>query len=587
MTPLIEGGDVVEPLRERVLGRVVCEDVLIPGTEEVLLPRNTLIDEALCDVIEANSVDQIKVRSIITCKTDFGICAHCYGRDLARGHMINQGEAIGVVAAQSIGEPGTQLTMRTFHIGGAASRATAESSVQVKNTGHLKLQNAKFVTNSEKHLVITSRSSELTIIDEMGREKERYKVPYGSVLSKNDGEAVTSGDTIANWDPHTHPIITEVAGKVQFVDLADGVTMVRQTDELTGLSSIVITDAAQRNATGKEMRPALKLVDAKGKDVMIAGTEIPALYYLPGNAIVNLEDGADVSVGDALARIPQASSKTRDITGGLPRVADLFEARKPKLPAILAEKTGVVAFGKETKGKVRLLITQPSGEVYEEMIPKTRQLNVYEGEQVIKGEVIADGPESPHDILRLRGVAPVANYIVNEVQEVYRLQGVKINDKHIEVIVRQMIRKCEILDAGDSEFLKGEQVEVARVNIANRELEAAGKQPAEYEMQMMGITKASLATESFISAASFQETTRVLTEAAVAGKKDGLRGLKENVIVGRLIPAGTGYAYHQERAKAKAAFDAHEDTDTTVSADDAEKALTDALNADLLADDGE
>jgi len=584
MTPLIEGGDVVEPLRERVLGRVICDDVMIPGTEEVLLPRNTLIDEALCDLIEANSVDQIKVRSIITCKTDFGICANCYGRDLARGHMINQGEAIGVVAAQSIGEPGTQLTMRTFHIGGAASRATAENSVQVKNTGHLKLQNAKFVTNSEKHLVITSRSSELTIIDEMGREKERYKVPYGSVLTKNDGGSVVSGDTIANWDPHTHPIITEVAGKVQFVDLIDGVTMVRQTDELTGLSSIVITDAAQRNATGKEMRPALKLVDAKGKEVMIAGTEIPALYYLPGNAIVNLEDGADVGVGDALARIPQASSKTRDITGGLPRVADLFEARKPKLPAILAEKTGVVAFGKETKGKVRLLITQPSGEVYEEMIPKTRLLNIYEGEPVLKGEVIADGPESPHDILRLRGVAPVANYIVNEVQEVYRLQGVKINDKHIEVIVRQMIRKCEILDAGDSTFLKGEQVEVARVNISNRELEAAGKVPAEYEMQMMGITKASLATESFISAASFQETTRVLTEAAVAGKKDGLRGLKENVIVGRLIPAGTGYSYHQERARVKAAA-LLPAVETTVSADDAEKALTDALNADLLSDD--
>ena len=582
MTPLIEGGDVVEPLRERVLGRVVCEDVLIPGTEEVLLPRNTLIDEALCDVIEANSVDQIKVRSIITCKTDFGICAHCYGRDLARGHMINQGEAIGVVAAQSIGEPGTQLTMRTFHIGGAASRATAENSIQVNNTGTLKLQNAKFVTNSDKHLVITSRSSEITIIDEMGRVTENYKVPYGAVVSKNDGKEVTAGDTIANWDPHTHPIITEVKGKVQFVDLVDGVTMVRQTDELTGLSSIVITDAAQRSAKGKEMRPALKLVDAKGKDVMIAGTEIPALYYLPGNAIVNLEDGADVGIGDALARIPQESSKTRDITGGLPRVADLFEARKPKLPAILAEKTGVVGFGKETKGKVRLLITQPSGEVYEEMIPKTRQLNIYEGEPVIKGEVIADGPESPHDILRLRGVAPVANYIVNEVQEVYRLQGVKINDKHIEVIVRQMIRKCEILDAGDSEFLKGEQVEVARVNIANRELEAAGKQPAEYEMQMMGITKASLATESFISAASFQETTRVLTEAAVAGKKDGLRGLKENVIVGRLIPAGTGYSYHQERAKAKAAFDAHEDT--TVSADEAEQALADALSADLDSD---
>jgi len=577
MTPLIEGGDVVEPLRERVLGRVVAEDVLIPGTEEVLLPRNTLIDEALCDVIEENSVDQIKVRSIITCQTDFGICAHCYGRDLARGHMINQGEAIGVVAAQSIGEPGTQLTMRTFHIGGAASRASAENSVQVKNNGTLKLQNAKYVTNSEKHLVITSRSSELTVIDEHGREKERYKVPYGSVISKQDGQELNAGDIIASWDPHTHPIITEVAGKVQFVELIDGVTMVRQTDELTGLSSVVVTDAGQRNSAGKEMRPMVKLIDAKGNDVMIAGTEIPAQYYLPGNAIVNLEDGAEVNIGDALARIPQESSKTRDITGGLPRVADLFEARKPKLPAILAEKTGIIGFGKETKGKVRLLITQPSGDVYEEMIPKMRQLTVFEGESVLKGEVIADGPESPHDILRLRGVAPVANYIVNEVQEVYRLQGVKINDKHIEVIVRQMIRKCEILDAGDSDFLKGEQLEVAHVNIANRELELQGKQPAEYVMQMMGITKASLSTDSFISAASFQETTRVLTEAAVAGKKDSLRGLKENVIVGRLIPAGTGYSYHQERARKRNAVPVEE---TTVSADDAAQALTDALNAD-------
>jgi DNA-directed RNA polymerase subunit beta' len=582
MTPLIEGGDVVEPLRERVLGRVVAEDVLKPGTDEVLLARNTLIDEALCDFIEENSIDQMKVRSIITCQTDFGICAYCYGRDLARGHMINQGEAIGVVAAQSIGEPGTQLTMRTFHIGGAASRASAENSVQVKNNGTLKLQNAKFVTNSEDHLVITSRSSELTVIDDLGREKERYKVPYGSVLSKKDSESLSAGEVIANWDPHTHPIITEVAGKVQFVELIDGVTMVRQTDDLTGLSSLVVTDAGQRNAAGKEMRPMVKLVDAKGNDVMIAGTDIPAQYFLPGNAIVNLEDGDAVNIGDALARIPQESSKTRDITGGLPRVADLFEARKPKLPAILAEKTGIIGFGKETKGKVRLLITQPSGEVYEEMIPKIRQLTVFEGESVIKGEVIADGPESPHDILRLRGVAPVANYIVNEVQEVYRLQGVKINDKHIEVIVRQMIRKCEILDAGDSDFLKGEQLEVARVNIANRELEAAGKVPAEYEMQMMGITKASLSTESFISAASFQETTRVLTEAAVAGKKDGLRGLKENVIVGRLIPAGTGYAYHQERARKRNKMPEEE---ITVSADEAAQALTDALNADLGATD--
>jgi len=578
MTPLIEGGDVVEPLRERVLGRVVAEDVLIPGSEDVLLPRNTLIDEKLCDVLEEHSVDQVKVRSIITCDTDYGICAQCYGRDLARGHLINQGEAVGVVAAQSIGEPGTQLTMRTFHIGGAASRASAENSVQVKNTGTLKLQNAKFVSNSEGQLVITSRSSELTVIDELGREKERYKVPYGAVLGKGDGDAISAGETVANWDPHTHPIITEVKGNIKFVDLIEGLTMTRQTDELTGLSSIVITDPGQRSSAGKEMRPMVKLVDAKGNDVMIAGTEIPAQYFLPGNAIVNLEDGAEVNIGDALARIPQESSKTRDITGGLPRVADLFEARKPKEPAILAEKTGIIGFGKETKGKRRLLITQPSGEVYEEMIPKWRQLNVFEGESVQKGEVIADGPESPHDILRLRGVAPVANYIVNEVQDVYRLQGVKINDKHIEVIVRQMIRKCEILDGGDSEFLKGEQVEVARVNIANRELEAAGKKPAEFDIQMMGITKASLATESFISAASFQETTRVLTEAAVGGKKDTLRGLKENVIVGRLIPAGTGYAYHQERARKRAAAIEEE---ATVSADEAAQALTDALNADL------
>jgi DNA-directed RNA polymerase subunit beta' len=581
MTPLIEGGDVVEPLRERVLGRVVCEDVLIPGTEEVLLPRNTLIDEKLCDVLEEHSVDQVKVRSIITCSTDYGICAHCYGRDLARGHMINQGEAIGVVAAQSIGEPGTQLTMRTFHIGGAASRASAENSVQVKNTGTLKLQNAKFVLNSDEKVVITSRSSELTVIDELGREKERYKVPYGAILAKKDGDAIEAGETVANWDPHTHPIITEVAGKIKFVDLIEGLTMTRQTDELTGLSSIVITDPGQRSSAGKEMRPMVKLVDAKGKDVMIAGTDIPAQYFLPGNAIVNLEDGSEVGIGDALARIPQESSKTRDITGGLPRVADLFEARKPKEPAILAEKTGIIGFGKETKGKRRLLITQQDGTVYEEMIPKWRQLNVFEGESVQKGEVIADGPESPHDILRLRGVADVANYIVNEVQDVYRLQGVKINDKHIEVIVRQMIRKCEILDGGDSEFLKGEQVEVARVRIANRELEAAGKQPAEFDIQMMGITKASLATESFISAASFQETTRVLTEAAVAGKKDSLRGLKENVIVGRLIPAGTGYAYHQDRMRKRAA---EVEEESTVSADEAAQALSDALNADLDAE---
>ncbi len=576
MKPLIEGGDVVEPLRERVLGRVVARDVYYPGTEKVLAPRNTLLNEAWCDRLEENSVDEVIVRSVITCETDFGVCANCYGRDLARGHIINHGESIGVVAAQSIGEPGTQLTMRTFHIGGAASRASAENSVQVKNAGTLKLHNAKHVTNSEGRLVIVSRSSELAIIDEMGREKERYKVPYGTVLEAQEDAAVEAGNIIANWDPHTHPIVSEVAGKVKFVDMIEGVTMTRQTDELTGLSSIEVIDPAERSSSGKELRPMVRLVDANGNDLMIPGTDVVAQYFLPGKALVNLEDNADINVGDALARIPQESSKTRDITGGLPRVADLFEARKPKEPAILAEISGTIAFGKETKGKRRLQITPTEGgDTYEEMIPKWRNLNVFEGEKVEKGEVIADGPEAAHDILRLRGIHHVANYIVNEVQDVYRLQGVKINDKHIEVIIRQMLRKCTIISAGDSEFLEGEQAEVARVNIANRELEAQGKVPAAFERDLLGITKASLATESFISAASFQETTRVLTEAAVGGKSDTLRGLKENVIVGRLIPAGTGYAYHESRNQAQV----EEETEVApISASEAEQNLADLLN---------
>ena len=547
MMPHIEGGDVKVPLTELALGRVVAEDILKPGTEEVLVPRNTLLDEKWCQVLNDNSVDRIKVRSVVTCDADFGCCALCYGRDLARGHLVNQGEAVGVIAAQSIGEPGTQLTMRTFHIGGAASTAAAENSIQAKNTGSVKLHNAKFVINKDGKLVITSRASELTIIDEFGRTKEKHKLPYGSLLSKADNDAVEAGETVANWEAHTLPIITEVAGRIQFVDMIDGVTVSRQTDDLTGLSSSEVTDAAARPAAGKDMRPAIKLVDEKGNDVVIPGTDMPAQYFLPGKAIVNIEDGAEVNVGDTLARIPQKSGGNRDITGGLPRVADLFEARKPKEPAILAEYTGTVSFGKETKGKRRLVITRDSGEVYEEMIPKHRQLNVFEGERIERGDVIADGPESPHDILRLRGIHAVTSYIANEVQEVYRLQGVKINDKHIETIVRQMLRKCTITFAGDSEFLPGEQVEYSQVKIANRALEAEGKEPARFERELLGITKASLATESFISAASFQETTRVLTEAAVSGKRDDLRGLKENVIVGRLIPAGTGFAYHQER----------------------------------------
>jgi DNA-directed RNA polymerase subunit beta' len=580
ITPLIQGGDVVEPLRERVLGRVVAKDIIKPGTEdEVLITRNTLLDEKLCDLIEEASVDQVWVRSVITCNTNFGACAHCYGRDLARGHMVGQGEAVGVMAAQSIGEPGTQLTMRTFHIGGAASRAASENSVQVKNGGKVKLHNEKFVINSDGKVVITSRSTELTVIDELGRTKENHKVPYGAVLEKQDGADIEAGEIVANWDPHTHPIITEVEGKIQFLDFIEGVTINKQTDELTGLSSIVVIDPAQRPSAGKEMRPMAKLLDAQGNDLFIPGTDVAAQYALPANAIVSLEDGAQVKVGDAVARIPQESSKTRDITGGLPRVADLFEARTPKDAAILAEVSGTLSFGKETKGKVRLVITQANGDTYEEMIPKWRQLNIFEGEKIEKGEVISDGPESPHDILRLRGISPVANYITNEVQEVYRLQGVKINDKHIEVIVNQMLRKCIITDAGDSSFLPGEQAEVARVIIENSKLEAEDKLPAKFEYQLLGITKASLATESFISAASFQETTRVLTEAAVAGKCDQLHGLKENVIVGRLIPAGTGFAHHKARAAEKAKALEPQVEEPAVDAAEAEQNLADLLNA--------
>ena len=565
MKPLIEGGDVVEALRERVLGRVVAEPVVIPGTNTVLVERNIMLDEKLCDLLEEHSVDEVRVRSVITCDNDFGVCAKCYGRDLARGHIINAGESVGVIAAQSIGEPGTQLTMRTFHIGGAASRASAENNVQVKTNGTLKLHNAKYVLNTDDKIVITSRSTEITIIDSYGREKERYKVPYGAVLTVQDNAEVQGNDIVATWDPHSHPIVLEHKSKVSFSDIDDSNTEA-QTDELTGLTRVVVKDLAKANA--KEPKLIIES-DERG----LQETRLPAF------TTIEVTDGATANPGDVLARIPQEGSKTRDITGGLPRVADLFEARKPKDPAILAEITGTISFGKETKGKKRLVITPAEGDHYEEMIPKWRQLNVFEGEQVSKGEVIADGPESPHDILRLRGVTHVANYIVNEVQEVYRLQGVKINDKHIETIIRQMLRKCIILDGGDTEFLAGEQIEVARVNIANRDLEAQGKIPAKFEIQLMGITKASLATESFISAASFQETTRVLTEAAVNGKSDELRGLKENVIVGRLIPAGTGFAYHQDRIARRKQKDVVEEQ--TVSAEEATQALTDALNADL------
>ncbi|UDG80161.1 DNA-directed RNA polymerase subunit beta' [Candidatus Steffania adelgidicola] len=582
MTPVIEGGDVKEPLRERVLGRVTAEDVLKPGIKDVLVFRNTLLNEQWCDILEENSIDSVKVRSVVTCETDFGVCANCYGRDLARGHLVNKGEAIGVIAAQSIGEPGTQLTMRTFHIGGAASRAAAESSIQVKNKGTIRLSSAKFVINSSSKLVITSRNTELKVIDEFGRTKESYKVPYGAVMAKGNGEQIISGEIVANWDPHTMPVITEVDGFVRLTDMIEGQSITRQTDELTGLSSIVVLDTAERTGVGKDLRPALRIVDANINDVLLPGTDIPAQYFLPGKTIVQLEDGAKITGGDTLARLPQETSGTKDITGGLPRVADLFEARRPKEPAILAEISGIISFGKDTKGKRRLVISPVDGkDTYEEMIPKWRQLNVFEGERVERGDVISDGPESPHDILRLRGVHAVTRYIVNEVQEVYRLQGVKINDKHIEVIIRQMLRKATITSSSRLDFLEGEQAEYSRIKTANRQSLNNGKMQMSYIRDLLGITKASLATESFISAASFQETTRVLTEAAVAGKRDELRGLKENVIVGRLIPAGTGYAHHQELARYRQRNPGVIAASPPITADEASANLSELLNAGL------
>ena len=583
ISAVIEGGDVVVALGHRVLGRVVAEDVMTSDGKDVLLPRGSFIDEKLADVIEDSGIDEMIVRSPITCETRYGICSNCYGRDLGRGHIINIGEAIGVIAAQSIGEPGTQLTMRTFHIGGAASRATAIDNVQVKHAGSVHLHNLKTITKTNGELVAVSRSGEIAVADdESGRERERYKLPYGAVLKKGEGEHVESGEIIANWDPHTHPIVSEVQGNVVFEGMEEGITIRRQADELTGLTSISTIDPKDRPSAGKDIRPAVRLVDDKGEALNLAGTDVPAHYFMEANAILGLEDGAHIEAGDVIARIPQESSKTRDITGGLPRVADLFEARKPKEAAVLAEITGTVSFGKETKGKRRLVITpQDTSELpegsdhYEVLIPKWRHMTVFEGENVEKGEVVSDGPENPHDILRLKGVAALANYIVKEIQDVYRLQGVGINDKHIEVIVCQMLRKVEISMPGDSVMIKGEQVEYNRFLEANDGLRADSKVEVKGQRVLLGITKAALATESFISAASFQETTRVLTEAAVTGKRDHLRGLKENVIVGRLIPAGTGLKYHADRKKKRESGD----DGGTVSASEVEQALAEALNS--------
>jgi len=582
MTPIIEGGDVVEELRERILGRVTALDVYKPGTDDRICPAETLLDETWVDLLEAAGIDQIRVRSPITCKARLGVCAQCYGRDLARGRRVNLGEAVGVIAAQSIGEPGTQLTMRTFHIGGAASRSVAANNIEAKSDGTVHLHNIKTVRHHSGNLVAVSRSGELTVADTMGLEKERYKVPYGATLRVSDGDTVRNGQIVAQWDPHTRPVITEVAGHLKFEDFIEGVTVQGETDEVTGLTSLVVIDPKQRPAHGKDLRPMIKLLDEEGQELNLAGTETPAHYFLTAGTIVGVTDNTEVGVGDVLARIPQESSKTRDITGGLPRVADLFEARKPKEQALLAEASGTIGFGKDTKGKQRLIITMDSGETVEELIPKWRHVNVFEGERVEKGEIIADGELNPHDILRLKGVTALAEYLVKEIQDVYRLQGVKINDKHIEVIVRQMLRKVEITNPGDTKLLRGEQTEHAIVLSENARMEAEDKHPAEYQPLLLGITKASLATESFISAASFQETTRVLTEAAVRGSTDYLTGLKENVIVGRLIPAGTGLVYHNERRqwrqKERELEAETEDKKAELVAQDIEQAIKQELN---------
>ena len=583
MNAVIEGGDVVAALGSRVLGRVMAQDVFNSAGDDVLIPRGTMIDEAWMDRIEDFGIDEVIVRSAITCETRYGICSNCYGRDLGRGHLVNIGEAVGVIAAQSIGEPGTQLTMRTFHIGGAASRATAVDNVQAKHAGVVRLHNLKTIEKPSGGLVAISRSGEVAIADqESGKERERYKIPYGALLKNAPGDVIEAGDIVATWDPHTHPIVTEVAGNIVFESMDEGITIRRQTDELTGLTSISIIDPKDRPSAGKDMRPAVRLVDDKGEALLLSGTDVPAHYFLEANAILGLENGDQVTTGDVIARIPQEGSKTRDITGGLPRVADLFEARKPKEAAVLAEITGTVSFGKETKGKRRLVITPtdtsqlPEGsDHYEVLIPKWRHMTVFEGEHVEKGEVVSDGPENPHDILRLKGVEELANYISKEIQDVYRLQGVKINDKHIEVIVCQMLRKVEITNPGESEFVKGEQVELNQFLEVNDRLKEEETEQVRGNRVLLGITKASLATESFISAASFQETTRVLTEAAVTGKRDYLRGLKENVIVGRLIPAGTGLSYHSERKQRREK--GHEEP--TVSVSEVEQALSEALNS--------
>ncbi|HYE38760.1 MAG TPA: DNA-directed RNA polymerase subunit beta', partial [Ramlibacter sp.] len=524
MRAIVEGGEVIESLRDRILGRVAAEDVLHPETRAVMVPAATMLDEDLIDELEAAGVDEVKVRTALNCATRFGLCAKCYGRDLGRGGLVNVGEAVGVIAAQSIGEPGTQLTMRTFHIGGAASRAAVASSVEAKSAGLVGFNSTmRYVTNSKGELVVIARSGEIVIHDEHGRERERHKVPYGATLTVKADQGIKAGTILANWDPLTRPIITEFAGTVKFENVEEGLTVAKQVDEVTGLSTLVVIDP-KRRGSAKVVRPQVKLVDASGNEVKIPGTDHSVTIAFQVGALIQVRDGQDVGPGEVLARIPVEGQKTRDITGGLPRVAELFEARSPKDKGVLAEMTGTVSFGKETKGKIRLQITDPEGGVHEELVPKEKNILVHEGQVVNKGESVVDGPADPQDILRLLGMEELARYIVDEVQDVYRLQGVKINDKHIEVIVRQMLRRVIIENPGESDYIAGEQVERSEILDTNDRLRGESKITATYSNLLLGITKASLSTDSFISAASFQETTRVLTEAAIMGKKDDLRG---------------------------------------------------------------
>ncbi|MBS0500802.1 MAG: DNA-directed RNA polymerase subunit beta', partial [Proteobacteria bacterium] len=585
MRAVVEGGEVIESLRDRILGRTAAEDLVSPETREVVVKAGQMLDEDAIDELEAAGIDEVRVRTALTCATRFGLCAKCYGRDLGRGGLVNTGEAVGVIAAQSIGEPGTQLTMRTFHIGGAASRAAVASNVEAKSSGAIGFNaTMRYVTNTRGELVVISRSGEITIHDEHGRERERHKVPYGATLTVKADQTIKAGTILANWDPLTRPVITEYAGRIKFENVEEGLTVAKQVDEVTGLSTLVVIDP-KRRGSAKIVRPQVKLIDASGNEVKIPGTDHSVTIGFQVGALIQVRDGEDVGPGEVLARIPVEGQKTRDITGGLPRVAELFEARSPKDKGVLAEQTGTISFGKETKGKIRLQITDPDGKVWEELIPKEKNLLVHEGQVVNKGESIVDGPADPQDILRLLGMEELARYIVDEVQDVYRLQGVKINDKHIEVIVRQMLRRVVVENPGESSYIAGEQVERSEILNTNEALQAEGKIAATYSNILLGITKASLSTDSFISAASFQETTRVLTEAAIMGKRDELRGLKENVIVGRLIPAGTGLAYHQAR-KAKDQMDEAERR-AIAEAEAAELAeATEAAAAASLPDEG-